>query len=98
MPNEQKENKPQETPQDSKPQEKPTEVKPVELKESFANKSGDQGVFFNPTVGINTPDPFAPQDVTPSQSPTSQIVPPPPVQPLNPPAQSSGSDSSDSGE
>ena len=87
--------KPQETSQASKPQEKPTEVRPVELSESFANKAGDQGVFFNPAVGINTPDPFVSQDVTPSQPPPAQTIAPtlPPAQPATPtPPVSSGGD------
>ncbi|MCI0549365.1 MAG: hypothetical protein L0287_00265 [Anaerolineae bacterium] len=90
--------KPQETSQTSKPQEKTTEVRPVELSESFANKAGDQGVFFSPAVGISTPDPFVAQDVTPSQPPPSQTIAPtpPPAQPATPtqPVPSGGGDSS----
>ena len=91
------ESKPQETSQTSKPQEKPTDVRPVELRESFANKAGDQGVFFNPVIGINTPDPFVSQDVSPSQPPLAQTVAPTPTpaQPITPtPPVSSEADNS----
>ena len=92
--------KPQETSQASQPQEKPTEVKPVELTETFANKAGDQGVFFNPVVGINTPDPFVSQDVTPSQPlPTQTIAPTsPPTQPTPPTSSIPSGNDTDTGE
>jgi len=90
--------KPQETAQNNKPQEGPTEIRPVELNESFAKKSGDQGVFFNPAVGINTPDPFASQDVTPPQ-PAQTIAPtPPPAETPTPAPQASSGGGDDSGE
>lgn len=73
----------QETPQENKQQEKPPEViKQVDFSESAIKNAGDQGVFFNPSVGISTPDPFVSQDIAQPPSLPAQII--------IPPAQSSG--------
>jgi len=86
---------PQVVPQESKQQEKPPEVKQVDFSESLTKNAGDQGVFFNPTIGVNTPDPFVSQDIVQTQLPLVQtITPPPPVQTITLPTQSSGGESS----
>ncbi len=93
----------QEVSQDNQQQESPPISKQIEIRE-FAGKAeaGDQGVFFSPTIDINTPDPFVSQDIVQSQpTPVQTITPLPSAEqtiPTLPSAQSGGGDSSDSGE
>jgi len=80
--------KPQETSKETKPQEKDVQGNLVELRESFAGKSGDQGVFLQP-VGSHDTDPFVAQDITQPQPTSSQQVVTSPLSSV----QSSGNDS-----
>ncbi len=77
---------PQEAPQENKQQEKPPEIKQVDFSESAIKNAGDQGVFFNPKIGVSTPDPFVSQDIVQTQ--------PPPTQTITLPTQSTGGESS----
>jgi len=94
--NPQPEKTPTNVPQDvqSQPQGKQPETKQINLSESSVKTAGDQGVFFNPAVGVHTPDPFVSQDVKPApSSPAQTIVSTSPAQPVTPPVSTSGTES-----
>ncbi|MBI3151563.1 MAG: hypothetical protein HYZ21_05490 [Chloroflexi bacterium] len=84
---------PQEKSQNNSQVSPPPETKQTNLSEAVIKNAGDQGVFFNPAVGVNTPDPFVSQDATQTQPPPAQTV-TPPAQSITPSAQTGGGDNS----
>ncbi len=93
--NPQPEKTPANAPQEvqSQQQDKQPETKQVNFSESAVKNAGDQGVFFNPAVGVNTPDPFISQDVKPVSPPPGQTISPtPPIQSIIPSVSTSGTE------